>query len=108
MFKQLHEEAKDEAFDALEGEAHRRAVVGVLKPVYQGGQRVGAIREYSDTLLIILLKAGRPEKFRDRFEHVGRGGGPIETLDVNKLSEETLQRILLETGRETAPETAQP
>ena len=52
--------------DALEDEAVRRAVEGTLKPVYQGGKQVGTVREYSDTLLIFLLKARRPEKFKER------------------------------------------
>jgi hypothetical protein len=40
-------------------------VEGVDKPVYQGGVLVGYVREYSDQLLVTLLKAHRPEKFRD-------------------------------------------
>ena len=45
---------------ALESEAYRRAVEGNLKPVYQGGQKVGEIREFSDSLLMFLLKARKP------------------------------------------------
>jgi hypothetical protein len=36
---------------------------------------VGFIQEYSDTLLIFLLKGLRPEKYRERFEHSGPGKG---------------------------------
>ena len=50
-FERLHAEALEDALDALEEEARRRAVDGILKPVYQGGRLVGGIREYSDTLL---------------------------------------------------------
>jgi hypothetical protein len=64
--------------DQLEQEARRRAHDGVRKPVYQGGKRVGYIQEYSDTLLIFLLKGLRPEKYRERFEHSGAGGGPLQ------------------------------
>jgi hypothetical protein len=37
--------------------------------------------EYSDTLLLALLKRFRPNEYRDRqtVEHAGAGGGPIET-----------------------------
>jgi len=42
------------------------------KPVYHGGKRVGFIREYSDVLLIFLLKGLRPAKYRERVEHAGR------------------------------------
>jgi hypothetical protein len=68
-------EAQDDVGDTLEREAIRRAHDGVRKPVYQGGKRVGFIQEYSDTLLIFLLKGLRPEKYRERFEHSGPGKG---------------------------------
>ena len=48
---------------ALESEAYRRAVEGNLKPVYQGGQKVGEIREFSDSLLMFLLKARKPSTY---------------------------------------------
>ena len=68
-FAKAWDDAVERGTDALEDEAVRRAMQGVLKPVYQGGKKVGAIREYSDTLLIFLLKARRPEKFKERIEH---------------------------------------
>lgn len=70
--------AKEMATECLEREARRRAAEGVLKPVYQGGKLVGHVREYSDLLLIFLLKAQRPAVYRERVEHVGAGGGPVE------------------------------
>lgn len=85
-FKALYDIAHDEALDALEEEARRRAVVGVLEPVYQGGAKVGSIRKYSDTLLITLLKGKRPETFRERFEHTGKDGAPIEHSIKNAKS----------------------
>lgn len=75
--------ATDEAVERLEAEARRRAEKGCLKPVYQGGKKVGTIREYSDTLLIFLLKGARPDRYRDnaRVEHSGPAGGPL-TVEV--------------------------
>lgn len=64
-FAERWKQAEAEAVEMAEAEMHRRAVVGVLKPVYQGGEKVGAIREYSDTLLIFMLKARRPAVYRD-------------------------------------------
>ena len=61
-------DAQEESIEALESEARRRAVVGNEKPVYQGGELVGTIREYSDTLLIFLMKAARPAVYRDRVD----------------------------------------
>lgn len=76
-FAKKWEVALNEASDLLEDEAKRRAYEGVKKPVYQGGKRVGYVQEYSDTLLIFLLKGAKPEKYRERFEHSGPGGGAI-------------------------------
>jgi len=59
------DDALETACDALEEEARRRAVEGTKKPIYYSGRVVGYIREYSDTLLIFLLKAHRPEKYRE-------------------------------------------
>ena len=51
------------AADILEDEVDRRAVEGVEKPVgWHKGKPGGYVREYSDTLLIFLLKGDRPEK----------------------------------------------
>lgn len=82
-FKSLYDESCKEALGALEDEAVRRAFEGTIKPVFQGGKKVGSIREYSDTLLIVLLKARAPEKYKDRVssEHSGPDGKaiPVET-----------------------------
>jgi hypothetical protein len=67
-FADQWDDAIDEAVDLLEAVARGRAVNGTDKPVYQGGVQVGTIREYSDTLLIFLLKAHRPERFRDSYD----------------------------------------
>lgn len=58
---------KEQAADSLEDEAVRRAHEGVEKPVTIAGKRE-VVREYSDTLLIFLLKGLRPEKYRERSE----------------------------------------
>jgi hypothetical protein len=51
----------------LEDEAVRRGREGHLRPVFHQGKEIGAIREYSDTLLIFMLKARRPAKFREQY-----------------------------------------
>jgi hypothetical protein len=45
--------------------------------------------EYSDTLLIFLLKGARPEKYRERADvrHSGK-------IDVSKLTDAELQSII--------------
>jgi hypothetical protein len=64
-FRAAWDEAVEESTDAMEAEARRRAQNGVEKPVFYQGNRVATVKEYSDTLLIFLLKANRPEKYRD-------------------------------------------
>lgn len=78
-FKAKFKIADAMALGVLEDEAHRRAVDGTLRPVFQGGKHVGDIREYSDTLMIVLLKARAPHKYKDRFsgELMGANGQPL-------------------------------
>lgn len=68
--------AKEQAADALEDEAVRRAHEGMERPITVAGEKT-IIREYSDTLLIFLLKGIRPQKYRENVEVTGAGGGPI-------------------------------
>lgn len=56
--------------EALEQEAARRAYHGTLKPVFYKGTRCGSVRTYSDVLMIFLLKARKPEVYRDADQRV--------------------------------------
>ena len=67
-----YEQAKADYCDTLRHEIRRRAHDGVLKPVYQRGEKVGSIREYSDTLLIFEAKARMPE-YRDKVDITSGG-----------------------------------
>jgi hypothetical protein len=58
--------ANEQACDRLRQEARRRAVEGTDKPVFYQGAQCGTIREYSDTLLIFLMKGAMPDEFRER------------------------------------------
>jgi hypothetical protein len=73
------DEALEEATDALEAEARRRALQGVAKPVFYQGVECGTVQEYSDTLMTLLLKAHRPEKYKERSsnELTGPGGSAL-------------------------------
>lgn len=94
-FRKAWDAALELGTDALEDEAVRRAHEGTLKPVYQGGKKVGTIREYSDTLLIFMLKGRRPDRFKDRMaaEHTGKGGGPIVHDHRHSMSDEQLEAV---------------
>lgn len=67
-FRKAWDTAVERGTDALEDEATRRAKDGVTKPVHYKGERVDEVQEYSDTLLMFLLKGRRPDKFRERHD----------------------------------------
>lgn len=74
------EDAHEAGVDRLEDEAVRRASEGVQKPVYQGGVMVGTTTEYSDTLLQMVMRGKRPQRYNtERHEHVGDKDNPIVT-----------------------------
>lgn len=103
--------AEEESADLLEQEARRRAHEGVRRLKFDRGRLITipledaegkpvldkddkpvmvpyVEHEYSDTLLIFLLKGARPEKYRERTDvrHSGK-------IDVSKLSDDELQSI---------------
>jgi predicted ThiF/HesA family dinucleotide-utilizing enzyme len=96
------DEAEEIAADRLEEEARRRAVEGVQEPLVSGGKIVRdddgqpiAIRRYADTLLLALLKAHRPEKFRDqKLIHAGDPQNPIEHNVSLMTPEQRVNRAL--------------
>lgn len=84
--------------ELLEQEAFRRAHDGwIERPILdEDGNEIGQVRKFSDTLLIFLLKARRPHIYRERVEHSGPGGGPLEhrlRLDLSKLTDEQLAAL---------------
>src|SRR5262245_21715267 len=72
-FRNAWAESEELGTQFFEAEAGRRAYHGTLKPVYYKGEVCGDIREYSDQLLMFLLRARLPDFYRDnaRYEHVG-------------------------------------
>jgi hypothetical protein len=66
--------AFDEAGDRLETEARRRAMEGVEEPTgWYKGVPGGYVQRYSDRLLEFLLRAAKPEKYRERYEFDHKG-----------------------------------
>ena len=119
-FRAAWDEALEEARELLEAEARRRAAIGVDEPVFYQGQVVGQIRKYSDNLLMFLLKAHWPEKFRENhaIEHSGPGGGPVKvkTEHVFQPTQEAWDEVVRirteferlrdgDTGEETASDS---
>jgi hypothetical protein len=89
-------EAIETAVDEFESETCRRAFGGISRPVYQGGKRVGFVREYSDQLAALMLKAHRPQKYREVVEMTATfkpawpdlRGVSVETFMASKLAGE--------------------
>lgn len=88
-FAKLWDDALQEGIDLLEHEAQRRAFAGVDKPVFYQGYECGRVREYSDTLTIFLLKAHRPDRFRDNSKVELAG-----SLDLRNVPDDELQAEL--------------
>lgn len=59
-------DALESAIDALDAEARRRALDGVETPHFHQGRVAGTVRKYSDPLLMFLLRAHRPDRYRER------------------------------------------
>lgn len=59
-------DALEVATDALDAEARRRAIDGVESPRFHQGKIAGTVKKYSDTLLMFLLRAHRPDLYRER------------------------------------------
>lgn len=76
-FAERFREAQQMGLDALEDKARERAALGVEKDVYYQGEVVGVEVNYSDTLMALLLKGGKPEKYKDRVEHTGNPNAPV-------------------------------
>lgn len=81
-FEQDMLDAMEDATDAMELAARTRAIEGVPKPVYQGGELVGHVQEYSDSLMALLLKGNRARYGTRRTEITGPAGGPV-ALDAD-------------------------
>ena len=82
-------EALEEGSDLLDAEARRRAVTGIDEPVFYKGEVVGSITKYSDSLLMFLLRAHRPQMFRD--------GGKVEQPGATDVGvDRGLEKSILE------------
>jgi hypothetical protein len=86
-----------EAIEELEAEAYRRAVDGVERPVFHGGQEAGTIREYSDQLAMFLLRARKPEMYSERYQvqHAAATEKPLPTITVADPEVQAASRELL-------------
>lgn len=107
QFREKYDEAEVEATEHLEAEAWRRAVEGdtVETPIIYKGDVVDTIVETkrSDTLLIFLLKARAPEKYRDVLSVRGEYRANVNVKHEHSLSADpdrlaNVLAILIESG----------
>lgn len=99
-YVEAFKDADEKAADSLEKEARRRATEGVDEPVFYKGEECGAVRKYSDTLLIFLLKGIRPEKYREniRQELTGKDGAPVgvvllPTVEIEAVAKRVVDKL---------------
>ena len=90
-FKEAVDNAAEEALDLMEAECKRRAEEGCDRPVFYQGNECGAIREYSDTLMMFFLKGNRPDKYKDRTDINVTG---TLTVKPEELTDEQLAQII--------------
>lgn len=86
LFAERWDEAIGEAVDMLEHEAHRRAFKGTQEPVFYQGEEVGYVNKYSDSLAMFLLKAHRPDKYRERSEVKQEISGGMQLNDTTRAA----------------------
>lgn len=85
-FNEACMEAKQMSTDLIEAEMHRRAIDGFERPVIYQGEITDTYKDYSDSLLTMLAKGNKPEKFKERTEHSGSVGRPMTLEQEDKES----------------------
>lgn len=78
--------AEEMAADRLEAEAHRRAFDGFEKPVIYQGEITDTYKEYSDSLMGMLMKGYKKDKYKERSEHSTPPGQPMQLEAETKES----------------------
>lgn len=91
-YRKAYERARQIAADALEEEARRRAVEGYIGK--------DGVREYSDKLLIALLKANFPDRYKERVESKVELSGEVGIVDALKEARKRLKEAAEEAGED--------
>jgi len=103
-YRKSFEEAREEACGLLEDEAVRRAYKGTLRPQAIGGGKVMMVTEFSDQLLMFLLKCRNPKVFGDRREDIVHLDGQLSVVDI--LRSRRQRRLAREAAEEAAAKAA--
>ncbi len=83
LYAQIFHSARSALIEIAESALWKRGVKGVIEPVFWRGKKTDhTLTKFDTTALIFWLKGNCPEKYKERFEHTGRDGGPM-TLTID-------------------------
>ncbi|MDP2373860.1 hypothetical protein [Reyranella sp.] len=82
-------EAQELGVSKVRDEVFRRAVVGIKKPVFYGGAKIGKVRHYDNRLLWSLLRSHEPETYGNKRPQPV-GGAPV---DLARRLDEADERV---------------
>jgi hypothetical protein len=85
-------DAERQAGDYLESVAVGRATEGVMEAVYYQGRPIGAVRRYSDGVMMTLLRGFKPKKYSNKTEISGPEGGAIEIVQRLNAARDRMNR----------------
>lgn len=83
-------EAQELGVSKVRDEVFRRAVVGIKRPVFYGGVKVGKVKHYDNRLLWSLLKSHERETYGDKRPQP-IGGAPV---DLARRLDEADERVV--------------
>jgi hypothetical protein len=89
-FAKQWDEAREYGIEMLHARAFQRALEGDLEPVYYMGVVVDYVRKFDSRLVIEMLRAHRPERFKTPGTNVNVG----VKNDVRVLTEETRHELM--------------
>ena len=92
-FRACWDRAVERGTDLLEQEAVRRAYHGTEKPVFYKGEQCGTVQEYSDTLLMFMLRGRKPETYRDK-EHSGVSVNVQTNVQANQVAASAIREMI--------------
>lgn len=82
-------EAQELGVSKVRDEVFRRAVVGIKRPVFHGGVKVGRVKHYDNRLLWSLLRSHEPETYGNKRPQP-LGGAPV---DLARRLDEADERV---------------
>lgn len=92
-YAQCFESLNTYVVEAMEEEAKRRSLLGVEKNIYYQGEVVGTEVIFSDQLLMFMLRAAKPDTYRERTSMELTAPPPVANSELRGLGKDALVRI---------------